>query len=52
MGGYQMFTLRATARLKGADGAYSDLRRTVAATVDFQVNNDPPVVVLRWYDHA
>ena len=52
MGGNQMFTLRATARLKLADGAYSDLRRTVAATVDLRVNNDPPVVVLRWYDHA
>jgi general secretion pathway protein K len=52
MGGNQMFTLRATARLKLANGAYSDLRRTVAATVDFRVNGDPPVVVLRWYDHA
>ncbi len=52
MGGNQMFTLRATARLKLADGAYSDLRRTVAATVNFRVNADPPVVVLRWYDHA
>ena len=52
MGGNQMFTLRATARLKFADGAYSDLRRTVAATVDFRVNSDPPVVVMRWYDHA
>jgi general secretion pathway protein K len=52
VGGNQMFTLRATARLKLADGAYSDLRRTVAATVNFRVNADPPVVVLRWYDHA
>ena len=52
MGGNQMFTLRATARLRGLDGAPSDLRRTVSATVDFQVNNEPPIVVLRWYDHG
>jgi len=52
MGGNQMFTLRATARLKGPDGTPLDLRRSVAATVDFQVKNDPPVVVLRWYDHG
>jgi general secretion pathway protein K len=52
MGGNQMFTLRATARLRGADGAPADLRRSVAATVDFLVNNDPPVIVLRWYDHG
>jgi general secretion pathway protein K len=52
MGGNQMFTLRATARLRGPDGAPSDLRRSVAATVDFQVNKEPPVIVLRWYDHG
>jgi general secretion pathway protein K len=52
MGGNQMFTLRATARLRRTDGTPSDLRRSVAATVDFQPNNDPPVVVLRWYDHG
>jgi general secretion pathway protein K len=52
MGGNQMFTLRATARLKEAGGKLNDLRRSVAATIDFQVNNDPPVVVLRWYDHG
>jgi general secretion pathway protein K len=52
MGGNQMFTLRATARLRGADGAPSDLRRTVSETVDFQVNADPPLVVMRWYDRG
>jgi general secretion pathway protein K len=52
MGGNQMFTLRATARLRGPDGAPIDLRRSVAATIDFVVNSDPPVIVLRWYDHA
>jgi general secretion pathway protein K len=52
MGGNQIFTLRATARLRGPDGAPSDLRRSVAATIDFLVNNDPPVIMLRWYDHG
>ncbi len=52
MGGNQIFTLRATARWRTPGGTLSDLRRTVAATIDFQVNNDPPVTVLRWYDHG
>jgi hypothetical protein len=52
MGGNQMFTLRATSRLRGPDGASLDLLRSVAATVDFAVNHDPPVIVLRWYDHG
>jgi general secretion pathway protein K len=52
MGGNQIFTLRATARLRGADGAPSDLRRSVAETLDFQLDKDPPIVVMRWYDHG
>ena len=35
LGGNSMFTLRATARLKQADGKLSDLRRTIAALVQF-----------------
>jgi general secretion pathway protein K len=49
-GGNSIFTLRATARLRLPDGELSDLRRTVSATVNFQVKGDPPVVVMRWYD--
>jgi general secretion pathway protein K len=49
-GGNSIYTLRATARLRRPDGALSDLRRTVSATIDFQLKQDPPVVVLRWYD--
>jgi general secretion pathway protein K len=56
IGGQTMFTLRATARLKGPDGKLSDLRRTVAALVRFnpagagagQLAFD----VLRWFDRA
>jgi general secretion pathway protein K len=49
-GGNSIFTLRATARLRLPDGELSDLRRTVSATINFQVKGDPPVVVMRWYD--
>jgi general secretion pathway protein K len=51
-GGNSIFTLRATARLRLPDGSLSDLRRTVSATVNFQVNADPPVVMMRWYDRG
>jgi general secretion pathway protein K len=51
-GGNSIFTLRATARLRLADGSLSDLRRTVSATVNFQVKGDPPIVVMRWYDRG
>jgi hypothetical protein len=51
-GGNSIFTLRATARLKLPDGSLSDLRRTVSATVNFQVKGDPPIVVMRWYDRG
>jgi len=52
MGGYKIFTLRATARLRGADGKPSDLTRSVAATIDLQFDKYPPLVVMRWYDRA
>lgn len=51
IGGYTIFTLRSTARLRLVNGQLSDLRRTVAAQVKFL----PPGYatsyhVLRWYD--
>jgi general secretion pathway protein K len=55
IGGRSIYTLRATARLKRADGTLSDMRRTVSALV--QIN--PPgnrrrrptgFQVLRWFD--
>ena len=51
-GGNTIFTLRATARLRLSNGTLNDLRRTISATVDFRVNADPAVVVLRWYDRG
>jgi general secretion pathway protein K len=55
LGGHTMFTLRATARLKQQDGKLSDLRRTVAALVQFTFpgntkNKAPGYQVIRWYD--
>jgi type II secretory pathway component PulK len=56
IGGQTMFTLRATARLKGPDGKLSDLRRTVAALVRFDIagsaNGQPGFDVLRWFDRG
>jgi len=46
-------TLRATARLRLANGQYSDLRRTVTAMVKFLGPEwNPPFHVMRWYDTA
>lgn len=57
IGGNTMYTLRATARLRQPGGKLSDLRRTVAALVKFNLpgNRDRKPVgfeVLRWYDRA
>lgn len=57
IGGLAMYTLRATARLKQADGKLSDLRRTVSALVrfDFPGNSQKRSVgylILRWYDRV
>ena len=57
IGGNTIYTLRATARLRRPDGKLSDLRRTVAALVKFNlpVNRDRKPVgfeVLRWYDRT
>ena len=60
LGGRTMYTLRATARLRGADGKLSDMRRTAAALVkvtwpgpaDPNTGRSPipGVEFLRWYD--
>lgn len=54
IGGNTIWTLRATARLRLADGTWSSQTRTAAATVkllDPQRWN-PPYHVLRWYEDA
>ena len=56
IGGQTMYTLRATARMKGPDGKLSDLRRTVAALVKFNFTSAGSMAigfdVLRWFDRA
>jgi hypothetical protein len=56
IGGQTIYTLRATARIKGPDGKLSDLRRTVAALVKFNFNSPGSMGigfdVLRWFDRA
>jgi len=57
VGGQTIFTLRATARIRQADGKLSDLRRTVGALVKFNfpgnTQRQPPgFTVLRWFDRA
>ena len=47
-------TIRATARLRLANGAYSDLERTVSALVCFLPADqfNPPYHIMRWYDNT
>ena len=53
IGGNSIFTLRATARLRGPDGRLSDLKRTVAAMVKLMPPGyDAPYHILRWYENA
>jgi general secretion pathway protein K len=53
VGGEAFFTLRSTARIQLPNGQFSDLRRSVAATVAFLPSGyDTPLQVLRWYDNA
>ena len=48
-----VMTLRATARLKLANGGLSELQRSVSALVKFlPQQTDPPFHILRWYDNA
>jgi len=53
IGWAQTFTLRATARVRQADGRLSDLRRTVAATIRMTTDYKEDILpyrVLRWHD--
>lgn len=52
VGGNTIWTLRATARLRLANGQLSDISRSVAATVKFLDPNEwnPPYHILRWYE--
>jgi general secretion pathway protein K len=53
VGGKSIFTVRSTGRVRLTNGQFSDLRRTVAATVSYQRPGDViQVDVLRWYDNA
>jgi general secretion pathway protein K len=53
-GGRSIFTLRATARLRRADGMFSDVVRTASAVVKLGDPRLPvyPATVLRWYDDS
>ena len=53
VGGNSIVTIRATARLRTAEGQLSDLKRTVAAQVKYMPPGyDSPLHILRWYDTA
>ena len=54
IGGSAIWTLRATARLKLANGKLGDLRRSVAAIVKYfdKPGAEQPYQILRWYDDA
>jgi general secretion pathway protein K len=46
-------TLRSTARLRFADGKFSDVRRSVSALIKFLPPEwNPPYHIMRWYDNA
>jgi general secretion pathway protein K len=51
VGGNSIYTFRATARGRLADGRLSDLKRTVAAQIKYMPQGfAPPIHALRWYD--
>jgi general secretion pathway protein K len=53
IGGNLMFTLRASARLKRADGRLSDMVRTVSTLIRFSAPGSmSPYMVMRWYDRG
>ena len=54
IGGITIFTLRSTARLRLANGALSDMRRSVGAQVKFLApgQGENSYHILRWYDTA
>ena len=55
-GSRMIWTIRATARIRLADGKLSDLSRTVSATMAFlpraMSQVEPPYSILRWQDQA
>jgi general secretion pathway protein K len=52
LGGNTIFTFRATARPRRANGQLSDLKRTLAAQVKYMSTGSEPIHILRWYDAA
>jgi len=53
LGGHSIVTMRSTARLRLDNGQFSNLRRTLAATVKYMpAGYDAPIHILRWYDTA
>jgi general secretion pathway protein K len=54
VGGHSIYTLRATARLRGPDGQLGDMRRTVGALLKIMPagHHEGPYHILRWYDSA
>jgi hypothetical protein len=51
--GHSIVTIRATGRIRNANGQLSDLKRTVAALVKYMPEgHDSPIHILRWYDTA
>ena len=51
LGGNSILTIRATARVRLANGQLSDMQRTVAAQVKYMPSGYPtPIHILRWYD--
>jgi general secretion pathway protein K len=51
--GNSIITMRATARLRVANGSLSDVRRTVGAQIKYMPQGyDAPIHILRWYDTA
>jgi general secretion pathway protein K len=53
LGGDKIYTLRSTARMRRADGTLSDLRRTVAMTVQIYSQTSPEGFrILAWQDNA
>jgi general secretion pathway protein K len=51
--GNSIVTIRATAQIRLSNGAFSDVKRTVAAMVKYMPSGyDSPIHILRWYDTA
>ena len=49
--GNSILTIRATARVRLANGQLSDMKRTVAAQVKYMPSGySTPIHILRWYD--